>query len=254
MSEEDMFPVWFSTLCRDELNVKLFNFSSQNEDGSVTTRKPTQRINVRHPVVCRPCNTQWMSQIENAAKPTLEKLILQPDTPHTFTEHEHASIVLWTAIKAVILDHAAVRLYAYKPFFMPHQRQALKDQWSPPDNMFIWLSKLGPSPDSHGAVLSTYSQLGLINPIKDVYAYAFSLSAERLVIHAVSLINIKTRRPVTLDEIPDDVCVIRPRIGPWSNYLINLLPRQPSFWPPVRECGENNFEALAYRISGRPQR
>lgn len=120
--------------------------------------------------------------------------------------------------------------------------------------MFIWFGKLRATTNA-GAVLSAYSLLSVVHPIKQIYAYTFTLSAVRLVIQVVSLIDLKTRRPVLdLNEIPDSAFAIGPAVGRWSDYLVTLLPAHQSFWPPFHECGENGFESVAYRISGRPQR
>src|SRR5688572_1507065 len=117
MSPEDLFPSWLSRLCQRHLKTKAFRPVAATRNRAPALGPRSQRINVRLPVVCKPCNTQWMSQIENYVKPILTRIILNPSTSTTLNDEECAALIIWMAIKAVVVDHADSRASGTPLFF-----------------------------------------------------------------------------------------------------------------------------------------
>src|SRR5687768_7591859 len=50
--------------------------------------------------VCEPCNTQWMSRLETAAKPTVIELLEARKGPQELTREEAAIVAKWAAKNA----------------------------------------------------------------------------------------------------------------------------------------------------------
>ena len=88
MSDEDLYPAWLTRLYQRHFNFRQFGLISTDTRGVVTEGPTTQRINIRIPVVCRPCNNGWMSQIETLAQPVLTPLITTPYLPRTLSEDD----------------------------------------------------------------------------------------------------------------------------------------------------------------------
>lgn len=83
--------------------------------------------------VCKYCNSGWMSQLENAAKPHLSKLILGDDT--TIENNHQLSIAAWTVMTSIIAEFTD-RPTASIP---AAHRQLLKASGRPPEGWIIWI-------------------------------------------------------------------------------------------------------------------
>jgi hypothetical protein len=78
MSPEDVLPRWMSKAIQRSTKKGLFEqykFSNRTSKGP---KSPKQRLALDAPVVCRPCNNGWMSQLDKLAQPILDPLLQSP--------------------------------------------------------------------------------------------------------------------------------------------------------------------------------
>lgn len=105
MSDEDIWPVWLSRHFRRAFNATLFQHNVTSQRGGLSDREISQRINLRAPVVCRPCNTKWMSQLEDITKKILVPLIDSPTKQRQFTRVDLLALANWLSVKSVAMNH-----------------------------------------------------------------------------------------------------------------------------------------------------
>ena len=89
------------------------------------------------PVVCLPCNTGWMSQIETLVRPILEPMIKGEEI--TIDRQQQRTLSLWVTLKVMVGEQS-------KPdaaTFTPRQRHALKISHTIPPRIHIWVAQCG---------------------------------------------------------------------------------------------------------------
>src|SRR4051812_5525667 len=70
---EHIWSEWMRAL----FSATRFRFIQRGEDGSVLNEWPSDEINLKANVVCKPCNEGWMSNLESQhAKPAMTDLIV----------------------------------------------------------------------------------------------------------------------------------------------------------------------------------
>lgn len=84
-------------------------------------------------VVCRGCNNGWMSEIEAAAKPYLERMLLGQRT--SLDDIAQLHIARWLTLKMMVFE----RNDPSSAVFTRTQTVAFAENKSPPDYMKIWL-------------------------------------------------------------------------------------------------------------------
>lgn len=237
------------------LGAKSFRIAAKPRIGAASLSGKAQRINVRLPVVCKPCNTQWMSQIEKQVKPLLTQLIVKPDEPKVFSDEEWAALIIWTTIKAIILDHGDVATTGAAPFFTQAQRTRLRDEWLPPNRVEMWLGRAKYAKEDSLRVEFTYSgflRRPSLRNLHHLHAFTVTIQIREIVIQALFLRNLVKPKQGSLNYVPESAYAIRPKTVPWSHFLIQLHPNVGEVrWPPQAHLNRNGFEALAYRISSR---
>ena len=88
-------------------------------------------------VVCVDCNNGWMSEIENATKPILEKLTVSQI--HIVEPKDLKKLCKWIALKVMVAEHNQ-REDAVTPF---EDRNKFKNNLEIPNNFRIWIAKCG---------------------------------------------------------------------------------------------------------------
>ena len=71
--------------------------------GKLVREYPTDRLEVTLPVVCDPCNNEWMSDLSNHAKDRLEGCIRR-DQPAHFDFHDILILTSFFFLKSAVLD------------------------------------------------------------------------------------------------------------------------------------------------------
>ena len=248
MSGEDLWPRWLSRMLRRERGTTVFHSTISSPLTGAHESETAQRLNLKADVVCLKCNTTWMSRAENAVKRILTSLINNPRVTHTLTLKDRQAIATWLSIKAVVLDHLALKKYGRtEPFFSHQQRTAMRIFEKPPVRTHIYIGSLWPpEPGTTGGDVKTmyYSNFPAQSD-QHLRAFVVTISAHELVIQ---LIASKMAKAVPLVPVPFNAV---PRDGNWSNYAPQIWPDVGDVsWPPTG--GFRTFDALAFRVNGRP--
>lgn len=85
--------------------------------------------------VCQKCNNEWISQVEKAAKPTVE--ILMRDEWVYVTREEQRRVAAWLAIVTVMTEFLDLRLQAIPP----EDRTHIWNTSEPPPDWKIWVAR-----------------------------------------------------------------------------------------------------------------
>jgi hypothetical protein len=103
--------------------------------GKVLTRTASE-MDFKAGVVCEPCNTGWMSNIESQyAIPTLTPMITGL-SGISIGQAEAVAIASFAFLKAVVIDHSQRK---NEPFFSRDARHAFRLTQSIPSNVYIWI-------------------------------------------------------------------------------------------------------------------
>jgi hypothetical protein len=124
-----------------------------NEEG-----KPHQFIrrslDMKAPVVCEPCNSRWMSVLENNhAKPAMKDLILN-DKLTSLSPDRLKSIANFAFKSAVIADHMSVP--PRRPFFTTAARHSFASTLKIPGGVQMWISSFREG--GHGIFRAMYHE------------------------------------------------------------------------------------------------
>jgi hypothetical protein len=98
LTSEHIFPDWLSK----KFSSGIFGIIEvTSDDGKKTWKKPLFQDKAN--IVCADCNNGWMSDIETAAKPILEKLILTLDST-LLAENEQKILALWAQKTVLVIN------------------------------------------------------------------------------------------------------------------------------------------------------
>lgn len=117
-------------LLRPSLAEPVFQFD-QSRQGSPATKK------VR--VVCRSCNSGWMSEMETEAKPFLGPLIA--GQPIALNAQAKRTLERWVALKVLVADNLSYEGHPPNPVFDQTVREAFKETRIIPVGFKIWIGR-----------------------------------------------------------------------------------------------------------------
>jgi hypothetical protein len=140
MSAEHLYPDWLRQLYpvskksrHSTLNVSIRDETSATPGVSKSQRSHPRAINqIKAKVVCRKCNTGWMSRLESDAKPILKSLIAGERT--ILTAREHKVLACWAAKTVAVASGASFEI-ATEHLALPNierrriMRRALSKKW-----------------------------------------------------------------------------------------------------------------------------
>jgi hypothetical protein len=92
------------------------------------TQGPSDRINMTARVVCRRCNNNWMSDLENSAKPLLTQMMTSNKILLPLDTASRVLIAAWAIKTAMVIEH----LSAERPtYYSQAERRWVKDTLIP---------------------------------------------------------------------------------------------------------------------------
>jgi len=130
LSAEHVFPEWIAELFRE--HVGTGDWGHSNSALKKVWFKP--RLDVTAKFVCKGCNSGWLSEIENDAKPVLAPLILGRGLPVLLSLADQRVLAYWafkTALTASLVSDK--KLFGPEPFAELYRRKA-----PPPLRTVIW--------------------------------------------------------------------------------------------------------------------
>jgi hypothetical protein len=104
-----------------------------HREGGVTGR-PGRLETIKIRVVCEPCNSGWMGNLEEEVRPLLTPII--EGTPVALDFEQMAVIARWVTLKCIVAEHAALNTSVTPQ----HDRTAFMQQGTIPDYFRIYLA------------------------------------------------------------------------------------------------------------------
>ncbi|MEL6960238.1 MAG: hypothetical protein AAGL89_14925 [Pseudomonadota bacterium] len=109
MSKEHFWPRWMHELMPDpktasftEQRIQIENNRESEPRKTRTRQGGTKNKTLR--VVCKDCNSGWMSELENEAKPILTPLIL--GDPIFLDDYHQSVLAKWITMKFMVVEHS----------------------------------------------------------------------------------------------------------------------------------------------------
>jgi hypothetical protein len=133
-SSEHVLPEWTAKL----LGLKKVYGTGQHHARGAIKMTAKESFGLKAGGVCKICNNEWMSDLENLTKPFLAPMILaSPTTRVTLNSDEQVVLASWLW-KILILHN----LVAGGSYFTAEERACLKNGDSPPTvGVWMWLAK-----------------------------------------------------------------------------------------------------------------
>ena len=214
-------------------------------------RRIRQRLALDAPVVCRPCNTGWMSQIDNLTQPILTPLLKTNAHPRTLSPVDCATLASWMTVKSVVLDSFACRHHGQRAlFFTPAQCSHVQTHNTPPSHVTVFLGRMtkrGPTSGNSRAI--HYSRFQAKH-LRHLTAFVCTIKVNEVWVQLVA-----RRSKVRRSKVPASIhFTTQPKIGTWGDYVTEIWPNIPDAvnWPLPYSLGDDSvFDLLAHRLAGR---
>lgn len=224
--------VWSDWLNREE--AKGYTFRRKTSGEVVLKEWKSQSINLRVRLVCKDCNSTWMSDLEAAMEQSLGRAIRHAE-PVSLDAERILSIARFAFAKSVVADHMRAR---GKPFFSPSARQRFSVNQRIPDGVEIWIAGFKSREHlSRGIFKSVYNKISVLN----LNLYVFTYGAGYLVLQLVAL------KPV---RVPGYVSVLRQNIV-WNEAVAKLWPTDGRLidWPFRKYLSDDTINGFCDRWS-----
>jgi hypothetical protein len=195
------------------------------------------KLDLKAKVVCAPCNSGWMSDIDDdEAKPILRHLIVD-SSPRKIHFSELVSIASFTFKSAVVADHMGP---GGDPFFTRLERGAFRERLLLPVGLTMWIGALDST--HHGVFRSRHLKPNRTGE-NDAGVYAFTNVVGHFVVQlAVARWAVKSpaRKFQPIIEQSEE----------WSQRMIPFYPPTKAVtWPPPTFVSKSIADELSDRWS-----
>jgi len=174
-----------------------------------------------------PCNTQWMSRLENDCKPFLAPMMHGKKS--SLTSEQHELIVRWFLKIAMMLEFKGDT--SVPRYFTTEERLALCKQGTIPEGILVSSACRAKTRDTHHF---SATRLEIDNDGESLYAYAATMSIKQL---ALQLCFVREFKRIVDFSWPP----IFPPL--WNDAVIDIWPSPGTItWPPKAMLDLTMFE------------
>jgi hypothetical protein len=142
ITKEHLWSDWMTSLLPDGDEYEEFRATISNSQNKIlkeTSRRRTGRANSKKlRVVCRSCNSGWMSRLEMTVQPFLTPLIKGAAFILT-AEMQHA-ISQWIALKLFVAENDSFNGHLAEPIYPQKSRLDFMEQSTIPSGLRIWIA------------------------------------------------------------------------------------------------------------------
>jgi hypothetical protein len=233
---EHVFDDWLNRI--DGRRVKdLYTFELSGKDGRLIRTYQERGINTTRPVVCDPCNHEWMSALTNNSKKIVEGLI-RHECATILSPEDIATISAWLFMKAAVVaaDNSTRR------FFSPSRCGLFAENRTLPDGLQVWLAAFR---GRHKMAARAWSDtIGIKSGgLKGYELYLFTYVVGHLACQLTypRWTKVNPRRPPlpVIEQAPD-----------WTGVAIPVWPETTAVqWPPWRPLDDKTLDAFRYRFT-----
>jgi hypothetical protein len=233
---EHLWSAWIGNI----LPTKRYRY--QREEGNETVEWFSAKINQKTNVVCKDCNSTWMSDLKGSAKAAFTPII-RDGRPTTFQSEDITLLASWAFKHAVIANHS---LLEGEPMYTIAERERFRLSLMVPERVRVWITAFQGRSRFSGKFHSRY--IRSINeppPLNNLEFFAFTYVAGHLGFQVFSgrwkSLSNRGRR-IGLPEQADYWNPACERIWPYDGRGIE--------WP-KKYLGEQTIQAFVDRWEGK---
>lgn len=202
LSKEHLWSDWMAELLpafpanQHEEHLATFTQKTRLVGPPQFTKRNGQLWTKKIRVVCADCNSEWMSALDNEAKPLLAKLI--GAQPHSFSVSDSQLVAQWTTLKVLVAEHNR----PLDAVASADDRKQFKATRQIPTGVQIWLGRCGIDPwrvrfERHSATVGRSPIVMPHHRFKNIQSIALGLGDLMLfVIHtSVAGVDLKLMPP-----------------------------------------------------------
>jgi hypothetical protein len=241
LTGEHIWPDWYNH------QQPSFRYELESVINDETSIRQTQALNLKPRVLCKPCNNDWGSKLEDRVAPILTPM-LQGEA-RAITPADARLISAWFFLKVMVSEYLLPTGSRPRQFFGLEHGEHLKATLQPPEGVRIWI---GQYVDGRAGWITDRSSTRRVSddPPAAIYWHSATYSIGQVVLHlfAASL-------PIRLVPLgnPKEPRRINYRMdwapGNWSTGLIRIWEPTsgPVSWPPEKAFDDKHFVYLADR-------
>ena len=234
ITREDIWPLWLG----EHLKTKRLKLEiARRRRKYAATAWPTNKIELAAKVVCKKCNNEDLSDLENKhAKPALLPLI--DGEPTALSLERQAAIAAWLTKIAMVYEFTGGPM---RQFFSQQDREHFIRSMSPPPTTWVWLASVGPG---YGTALSQHALYPRNTPQRQLLripppqVQILSGVMGHLAFQLLTRRGFEFLRTVRMRRITD----------PWLTKTLLIYPsKRVVVWPPSHALEDNALKPFSDR-------
>lgn len=242
LTGEHGYPKWFFELFPEGI-ITVQNLSDPRQKWSFKrTRKGKHKHAIVANVVCKPCNTGWMANLEGLAKPILVPLIKGERV--TLDRRQQALLTVWTVKTCMVHEHVGAFGHPsrFSRYFTREERHTMRNiLWVPPGT-FLWLGRY------EGAWSARYEDRNLMGTLKDTVTGAVEAKESYVATLTLGKLALQLLQHRWGENRPfSEIVRMSTRTPQWRLVTTQIYPfvREGVTWPPF---AMNDAALEAFRI------
>jgi hypothetical protein len=237
LTKEHVWPTWIVREFKKHMGRTAKIAGTQTHNRRVVHKWPTTSITYKRPLVCEPCNSRWMSELETFTKPILAPLIHHATTlQKELTVEDQCTLAAWATLRTMIFDSLNYDGESGQ-YFLPSERAAFATSpiLAPPLNIHIWLVRFLGRP----AYLARFFVRNNISIAKNEGSHISTWLLNQIGFQVLVWKGREQR--VDYDLLTRDG---------WDNVTRPVWPftQRSVFWPPPQNLNNESFQTLADRF------
>jgi hypothetical protein len=173
---------------------------------------------IKIPSVCKPCNNEWMGNLETASKGQLHAMI--NDDPCWLTKKDQVKLARWVLMKAMVIDS----INPQRPLFYLNAERTQVKSATIPVGTLVWLGRLS-SHNFHAGGTDIWGDLDEIP--KGFQGNVTTMVMGHLVTQVLSG-HVLSQLASTRIQVG-----LAPKVGAWNVNLLDIFPTTEQLrWPP----------------------
>jgi hypothetical protein len=138
-SKEHLWAGWLGkVILESRAQAGMKTFQAQIERGGKTISYPKKDLELKVSMPCEPCNSGWMSDLENDVKPFMTSMAFRGEKT-ILDEDRQAKLLRWLVKTAMVNEFTSPD--AENKYFTEADRRAFKKLFAIPPNLWIWLAR-----------------------------------------------------------------------------------------------------------------
>jgi len=239
LTGEHIWPDWYN---RQQPN---FRYELESVFNGKTQVRPTQAMNLKPTVLCRPCNNDWGAQLEDRVAPILTPMMRGKSRELNASDTQLISA--WLTLKVMTSEYLLPAGERDRRFFELSDGEHLKATLRPPDLTHIWIGRYVGSRVSAGWITDRSSTRQVSDdPPAGIFWHSVVYTIGQVLLHLFA-----SSRPIPLGDVQEGHLRYHIPVAPadWDTALIEIWPT-PSVavsWPPKKAFDDDAAVYLVER-------